>query len=811
MYCRSTTYVRTTVGDTEAFPVEIGLHQGSALSPYIFALIMDDIYCATPDGVPWFMLFADDIVLVAESKTELNSRLSTWKTALEEKGLRINIEKTEYLCSNFSGNQNDEDVEICIEGHVLPSKDCFKYLGYMIRKDGGVDEVSHRIKAGWLKWRAATRVLCDKKVPLKLKGKFYRMAIRPALLYGSECWAIKKDHVRKMEAAEMRMLRWVCGRTLWDMIPNSAIRMSLGVVPVPLLQSSVQSTAPRHPALHSQRSLSISLMTPPRVILCGDVSGRLNQLIKRVNKSAGPFNALFCVGKFFPDESDRLNELMDYVEGWAQIPLPTYFIGDYGVGAPKVLSAVSRNSANQGFKMDGFKVCDNLYWLKGSGKFTLHGLSVAYLFGRESSNGQEFGTYGQDDIDTATPPDIPAGISDSSGSDSTVAQLVTEIKPRYHIAGTKGIFYAREPYSNIDVVHVTRFLGLASVVNKEKQKFLHALSPTPSSAMSAAEISAKPPNTTLSPYTLVDQVDHPKEATKRAGDNELDSQYWRYDVSNKRQKHGNGDANKESVKKVLIAILSTVYRMTVSYSRKRPGSSNSNANRSKECWFCLPSPDVESHLVTSIGENFYCALAKGPLVPDHVLMIPVEHLPNTLSLPADCQLELGKLQNSHKMYYKNQGKEAVFFEISKRGTHANLQAVFTLAAVPSSKAVVLKDIFTLAAEKLGFEFVTKKCSILLHLVEENEKFPAQFGREGAVHVNGTGIHASIDIHLGIGAVVAGLLSMADRADWRKCTISKEEETKLAENFKKRFQEVPNQLVEGCSMFGFQWYPLERAQ
>ncbi|KAE8661215.1 Detected protein of unknown function [Hibiscus syriacus] len=137
MYCRFTTYVRTTVGDTQAFPMEIGLHQGSALSPYIFALIMDDIYCATPDGVPWCMLFVDDIVLVAETKTELNNRLATWKTALEEKGLRINIEKTEYLCSNFSGKQNDEDVEVFIEGHVLPSKDCFKYLGSMIYKDEG--------------------------------------------------------------------------------------------------------------------------------------------------------------------------------------------------------------------------------------------------------------------------------------------------------------------------------------------------------------------------------------------------------------------------------------------------------------------------------------------------------------------------------------------------------------------------------------------------------------------------------------------------------------------------------------------------
>jgi len=39
----------------------------------------------------------------------------------------------------------------------------------------------------------------------------------------------------------------------------------------------------------------------------------------------------------------------------------------------------------------------------------------------------------------------------------------------YHIAGTKGIYYAREPYSNVDAVHVTRFIGLASVGNRDKQ------------------------------------------------------------------------------------------------------------------------------------------------------------------------------------------------------------------------------------------------------------------------------------------------------------------------------------------------------
>ena len=62
------------------------------------------------------------------------------------------------------------------------------------------------------------------------------------------------------------------------------------------------------------------------------------------------------------DSPEKLQEFMDYIEGRSQIPLPTYFIGDYGIGAPKVLLAASRDSANLGFKMDGLRICDNLYW-----------------------------------------------------------------------------------------------------------------------------------------------------------------------------------------------------------------------------------------------------------------------------------------------------------------------------------------------------------------------------------------------------------------------------------------------------------------
>ncbi|GJZ37461.1 hypothetical protein Tco_0583652 [Tanacetum coccineum] len=84
-----------------------------------------------------------------------------------------------------------------------------------VAKSGRIDEdVSNRIKATWMKWRAATRVLCDRNVPLKLKGKFYRVTIRPDMLCGSECWPITKSIANKPKVKtiinKMRegQLRW---------------------------------------------------------------------------------------------------------------------------------------------------------------------------------------------------------------------------------------------------------------------------------------------------------------------------------------------------------------------------------------------------------------------------------------------------------------------------------------------------------------------------------------------------------------------------------------------------------------------------
>jgi len=79
-----------------------------------------------------------------------------------------------------------------------------------------------------MKWRLASRVLCDKKVLQKLKDKFYRVVVRPTMLYRAECWPIKNFHVQKMKVVEMRILQWMCGNTGRDRIRNENIRGQSG-------------------------------------------------------------------------------------------------------------------------------------------------------------------------------------------------------------------------------------------------------------------------------------------------------------------------------------------------------------------------------------------------------------------------------------------------------------------------------------------------------------------------------------------------------------------------------------------------------
>ena len=75
VYDRVVANVRTCGGITSDFSITIGLHQGSALSPFLFVIIMDELTKAIQNEILQCMLFADDIVLVNETRAGVNAKL----------------------------------------------------------------------------------------------------------------------------------------------------------------------------------------------------------------------------------------------------------------------------------------------------------------------------------------------------------------------------------------------------------------------------------------------------------------------------------------------------------------------------------------------------------------------------------------------------------------------------------------------------------------------------------------------------------------------------------------------------------------
>jgi len=122
--------------------------------------------------------------------------------------------------------------EVTLGGVAIPKVNKFKSLGSIIDKRGDIgDDINHRMRVEWQKWRNASGVLCDGKVPVSLKGRVYRMVVRWALIYGAECWPVKKTQVQRL-MVEMRMIRWMCGFTRLDRTKNEVIREKVGVTPI---------------------------------------------------------------------------------------------------------------------------------------------------------------------------------------------------------------------------------------------------------------------------------------------------------------------------------------------------------------------------------------------------------------------------------------------------------------------------------------------------------------------------------------------------------------------------------------------------
>ncbi|KAK3522185.1 hypothetical protein QTP70_027006, partial [Hemibagrus guttatus] len=132
MYERSRTVVRCAVGQTEEFKVEVGLHQGSALSPFLFAIVMDQLSEEVRQESPWTMMFADDILICSESREQVEEILERWRFALERRGMKVSRSKTEYMCVN----EREGSGTVRLQGEKVKKVQEFKYLGSTVQSNG---------------------------------------------------------------------------------------------------------------------------------------------------------------------------------------------------------------------------------------------------------------------------------------------------------------------------------------------------------------------------------------------------------------------------------------------------------------------------------------------------------------------------------------------------------------------------------------------------------------------------------------------------------------------------------------------------
>ena len=177
------------------------------------------------------MIFHYDLVLCAMTSEEVEEDMETRRVVFERHGLKISSTNTAYLPSPT----NDTETTVKIVDAELPTVISFKYIGSIFTREGGSQaDVNNRIIIRWMKWKEVgpIRMMCNRKMPVKLKDKVYKTIIRPAMTYGSEYWAVKKKDENKLNSVEMRMLRWARGKTRLDHIRNEDIRKEADVKPV---------------------------------------------------------------------------------------------------------------------------------------------------------------------------------------------------------------------------------------------------------------------------------------------------------------------------------------------------------------------------------------------------------------------------------------------------------------------------------------------------------------------------------------------------------------------------------------------------
>ena len=142
-----------------------------------------------------------------------------------EWGLKINVEKTKTM---IIGKQHKE-LKVTLDGRILEQVTKFVYLGGLITEDGKcTEDIKRRIGLACAVFGTLGKMWRTKSISIKTKMKLYGTLVVPVLLYGSECWCLRREDERRLLVAEMGWLRRIKGRSRRERIRNEKTREELG-------------------------------------------------------------------------------------------------------------------------------------------------------------------------------------------------------------------------------------------------------------------------------------------------------------------------------------------------------------------------------------------------------------------------------------------------------------------------------------------------------------------------------------------------------------------------------------------------------
>ncbi|KAI4130191.1 MAG: hypothetical protein LQ347_003476 [Umbilicaria vellea] len=562
-----------------------------------------------------------------------------------------------------------------------------------------------------------------------------------------------------------------------------------------------------------------------KIIVLGAVGGRIGPVFEKLSKlhAKNSFSLAIIAGELFADPLDTSSEGDEIVsallDGKIIVPLPTYFT----VGKKPIPERIVQH-----LEASGGEVCPNLYFLgKRSTIKTSEGIRIVALGGAVNSGitaglskdkylpfhteGDAKSLRGANTADILITSYWPSSIRlgskapfpddvDEPPSEQCVADLCTALQPRYHFSTSDQIFYEREPFFHLptedrpEPKSITRFISLASFENPSKQKWLYAFSLDPN----AAPPLTLPVGATASPLM--------QNSRKRQRLPNQEQSYSRFS-----QTDGHHRASKRA--------------------RQPPPTP-------AECFFCLSNPNLATHLITSIANDTYLTTAKGPLskattfpslgCPAHILIIPLTHSP-TLDSITDMSSrtatynEMQRYRKAlHSMLVTRSKQElgAVTWEVSRAGgihihwqfmpvptdliTRGLVEAAFKVEAenakYPSFKAKEIadgadekEDYFRVWIWKPGESVNNGADGNSGHSRPEATGSGEAPGREKSL-VLPLSSDFRFDLQFGR-RVMAKLLQLEDRLNWKDCLQSEAEEIADAGAFKTAFKEFDFSLEE----------------